>query len=54
VRSSSPHGILDGMMAIFQFAPYRCRGCRSRFYRRSVREAEDEEQNRPAENHKAG
>jgi hypothetical protein len=41
-------------MALLQFAPFRCRGCRGRFYRRAPRKQEDEEQSRPAEDHKAG
>jgi len=30
-------GIIDGAMRIFFLAPFRCRKCRSRFYRLSVR-----------------
>jgi hypothetical protein len=29
-------GLLDDVMQMFQRAPFRCRGCQCRFYRRIV------------------
>jgi hypothetical protein len=29
-------GLLDDVMQVFQRAPFRCRGCQHRFYRRAV------------------
>ncbi len=41
-------------MALLRLAPFRCRGCGSRFYRREIPKREDEEHGPAVENRKAG
>jgi hypothetical protein len=33
IRRSLPGGLLDSLMMVFGKAPFRCRGCRRRFYK---------------------
>jgi CheY-like chemotaxis protein len=37
VRPSPRQGLIDGLLAIFFLAPFRCRNCRHRFFRFSTR-----------------
>src|SRR5690242_13029647 len=37
IRPSPRRGLIDGFMALFFLAPFRCRNCRHRFYRFSTR-----------------
>ncbi len=42
IRPSVVRGMLDAVMSVFSYAPYRCRACERRFYRH-MREADQEE-----------
>jgi DNA-directed RNA polymerase subunit RPC12/RpoP len=49
IRHSLRRGILDWLMNVFDKAPFRCRRCERRFYRRvAVREPVEAEAETPA------